>query len=134
MTLTALLVILVLAAIEVLASYISRVYGEFGKILSREVQENLDAWEELIEPHLGLTRDHAAVSALVAQQLALCGIALVFGDLIFDRDAGIARATPGEIAQAALGVVLVVVFCNQVIPWLLFERTEGRWARRMMWP
>jgi probable rRNA maturation factor len=27
--------------------YISRVYSEFGKILTREIEENLDAWEEL---------------------------------------------------------------------------------------
>ncbi len=134
MTLTALLVILVLAAIEVLASYISRVYAEFGKILSRQVQENLDAWEEQLEPHLGLTREHAALSAYVVQQVALCGIAIVFVDLLFDRASGMARATAGEFAQAGLGVILVVVFCNQVFPWLLFERTEGRWARHLMWP
>ena len=30
------------ALIETLAAYISRVYSEFGKILSREVQDNLD--------------------------------------------------------------------------------------------
>ncbi|UWZ86514.1 hemolysin family protein [Occallatibacter riparius] len=134
MTLTALLAILALALLEILASYISRVYAEFGKILSREVQDNLDAWEELIEPHIGLTREHAALSAAVAQQLALCGIAIVFTDLLFDRAFNVARATPGEFVQAALGVILVVVFCNQFIPWLLFERTEGRWPRRLMWP
>jgi putative hemolysin len=134
MTLTALLVILTLAAIEVLSSYISRVYAEFGKILSRQVQENLDAWEEQLEPHLGLTREHAALSAFVVQQLALCGIAIVFVDLLFDRASGLARATAGEFAQAGLGVILVVVFCNQVFPWLLFERTKGSWARRLMWP
>jgi CBS domain containing-hemolysin-like protein len=134
MTLTAILAVLILAAIEVLASYISRIYAEFGKILARQVQENLDAWEEHIEPHLGLTREHAAISALVAQQLALCGIALEFGAVLFDRAAGVARPTTAEIAQAVLGVLLVVVFCNQVIPWLLFERTEGRWARQFMWP
>jgi putative hemolysin len=133
MTLTAILVILILALIEILASYISRVYAEFGKILSREVQENLDAWEELIEPHIGLTREHAALSATIVQQLALCGIAIVFADLLFDR-AGAARPGTDEIAQAALGVILVVIFCNQVIPWLLFERTVGRWARHLMWP
>jgi CBS domain containing-hemolysin-like protein len=134
MTLTALIVILALALIEVVASYISRVYAEFGKILSREVQENLDAWEELIEPHLGLTREHAALSAAVIAQVALCGIAIVFVDLLFDRASSAARATPGEFAQAGLGVILVVVFCNQIIPWLLFERTVGRWVRRLMWP
>jgi CBS domain containing-hemolysin-like protein len=134
MTWTTIVVILVLAAIATLASYISRVYAEFGKILSREVQENLDAWEEHIEPHLGLTREHAAISSLVVQQLALCGIALEFGAILFDRSDGIPLPTPGEIVQAILGVILVIVFCNQVIPWLLFERTEGSWARRIMWP
>jgi len=71
MTLPILLFIVFLAAIETLASYISRVYAEFGKILTREIEENLDAWEELVEPQLGLTRQHAAISAAVLQQLAL---------------------------------------------------------------
>ncbi len=126
-------VVAVLAAVETLASYISRVYAEFGKILSREVEENLDAWEDGVEPHLGLTREHAGLSAQVAQQLALCGIALLFGAVLFDG-AGQAGPTAGEITQAILGMVLVVFFCSQVIPWLLFERTEGRWAARMLWP
>ncbi len=126
--------VVLLALILTLASYISRVYAEFGKILSREVQENLDAWEEHIEPHLGLTREHAALCASVAQQLALCIIALVFGAVLFDRGPHVGPPTYPEIAQAVLGAVLVVVFCNQVFPWLLFERTEGSWAVRFMWP
>jgi putative hemolysin len=127
------LVVLV-ALIETLASYISRVYAEFGKILSREVQDNLDAWEEQIEPHLGLTREHAAISAAVLQQLALGVIALEFGAVLFDRGPRMGRPTYPEIAQAVLGVVLAVVFCNNVIPWLLFERTSGRWALPLLWP
>ncbi len=130
---TAIAVVVLLAGVETLASYISRVYAEFGKILSREVQENLDAWEEQIEPHLGLTREHAAISAAVAQQLSLCVIALEFGAVLFDRAPHLARPTYAEIAQAVLAVVLVVVFCNQILPWLLFERTKGRWTARLMW-
>ena len=126
--------VVLLALVETLASYISRVYAEFGKILSREVQENLDAWEEQIEPHLGLTREHAAISAAVLQQLALGVIALEFGAVLFDRGPHMGRPTYLEIGQAVLGVVLVVVFCNQVFPWLLFERTRGTWAVRLMWP
>ncbi len=122
------------ALVETLAAYITRVYAEFGKILSREVQDNLDEWEEKIEPHLGLTREHAALSAAVLQQLALGVIALEFGAVLFDRGPRMGRPTYGEIAQAVLGVVLVVVFCNQVLPWLLFERTRGRWAVRLLWP
>jgi CBS domain containing-hemolysin-like protein len=44
------------------------------------------------------------------------------------------QPTYAEIAQAVLGVVLVVVFCNQLLPSLLFNRTEGRWVRRIVWP
>jgi CBS domain containing-hemolysin-like protein len=126
--------VLLLALIETLASYISRIYAEFGKILTREIEENLDAWEELIEPQLGLTRDHAAICAAVLQQLALGIIALEFGAVLFDRGPHMGRPTYPEIAQAVLGVVLVVVFCNQVLPSLLFNRTRGRWAGKLVWP
>jgi len=134
MSTLAILMVLLLAAISTLASYISRVYSEFGKILTRDIEENLDAWEELIEPQLGLTREHAAICAAVLQQLALGIIALEFGAVLFDRAPHFARPTYAEIAQAVLGVVLVVVFCNQLIPSLLFNRTEGRWVRRIVWP
>ena len=127
-------VVLLLALVETLASYIRRVYADFGKILAREEQENLDAWEELIEPQLGLSREHAAICAAVLQQLALGIIALEFGAVLFDRASPVARPTYAEIAQAVLGVAMVVVFCNQVLPSLLFNRTKGRWVRRMVWP
>jgi CBS domain containing-hemolysin-like protein len=134
MSALAIAMVVLLAVIETLASYISRVYSEFGKILAREIEENLDAWEELIEPQLGLTREHAAICAAVLQQLALGIIALEFGAVLFDRAPHLARPTYGEIAQAVLGVVLVVVFCNQFLPSLLFNRTRGRWVRRLVWP
>jgi CBS domain containing-hemolysin-like protein len=129
------ILLLVLAAlIETLASYISRVYAEFGKILSREVQENLDAWEEQVEPQLGLSREHAAISAAVLQQLALGVIALAFGEALFERTSQLARPTYAEIAQALLGLILVVVFCNQVLPTLLFNYTQGKWTAPLVWP
>src|SRR6202522_3109363 len=126
--------VLLLALVETLASYISRVYAEFGKILTREIEENLDAWEELVEPQLGLSREHAAISAAVLQQLALGIIALEFGAVLFDRAPHLGQPTYAEIAQAVLGVVMVVVFCNQLLPSLLFNRTRGRWVGKLIWP
>ncbi len=134
MTATAIIVVLLLAAIETLASYICRVYADFGKILPRDEQDNIDVWEEHIEPQLGLSREHAAISAAVLQQLALGLIALEFGALLFDRVERLARPTWPEIAQAILGVALVVVFCNQIVPSLLFNRTRGHWAVPLVWP
>ena len=63
--------LVVVALVDTFAAYISRVYSEFGKILPREVQDNLDEWEEKIEPLMGLTREHAALCAAVLQQLTL---------------------------------------------------------------
>jgi len=134
MSALAIAMVLLLALVEMLASYIRRVYADFGKILAREEQENLDAWEELIEPRLGLSREHAAICAAILQQLALGIIALEFGAVLFDRAPGLARPTYAEIAQAVLGVVMVVVFCNQVLPSLLFNRTRGRWVKLLVWP
>jgi putative hemolysin len=122
--------LLVLLLVETLAAYVSRVYSEFGKILSREVQDNLDAWEERIEPHLGLSRDHAALCADVLQQLALASIALLLGAALFLQPM---HPVGEEIGEAVLALVLVVIFCNQLIPSLLFNRTEGAWAARIVW-
>lgn len=134
MNLLGLLLLSLFIVVETLASYISRVYSEYGKILSREVQENLDAWEERIEPHLGLSREHAALCAAVLQQLTLGLIAIQFGDILFDRTAHLGPPDPLEVAQAILGVVLVVFFSSQLIPSLLFNRTRGLWAARLLWP
>jgi CBS domain containing-hemolysin-like protein len=134
MTPLVLVMLVLLAAVETLAAYISRVYSEFGKILSREVQENLDAWENHVEPLLGLSREHAALCAAILQQLALGIIALEFGALLFNRAPHLGPPTYGEIAQAVLAVILIVIFCNQFLPSLLFNRTRGLWAVRLIWP
>jgi putative hemolysin len=134
MSTLAIVVVLLLLVVETLAAYICRVYTEFGRILTREEQENLDAWEEHVEPQLGLSREHAALSASVLQQLTLGAIALVFCTVLFDRGAQVVRPTAGELAQAILSLVLVVVFCNQLFPAMLFNRTRGRWAIGLIWP
>ncbi|MGB6191465.1 MAG: hemolysin family protein [Terracidiphilus sp.] len=132
---TALVILVVVAAlVEALAAYINRVYSEFGKILALEIQDNLDTWEEKIEPQLGLSREHAALCAAVLQQLTLGVIALAFGAILFDRVPHSASPTIAEVAQAVLGVVLVVVFCGHVVPTVLFNHTRGRWAGAFVWP
>jgi CBS domain containing-hemolysin-like protein len=127
--------LLVIAAlINTFAAYISRVYAEFGKIVPREIQDDLDEWQEKVEPVIGLTREQAALCATVLQQLTFGMFALAIGAVLFDRAPHAARPTYPEIAQAVLVVLMVVVFCNQVLPWLLFTHLKGRWAARLIWP
>jgi CBS domain containing-hemolysin-like protein len=134
MSVLAIVLVAMLACVVALASYIVRIYAEYGKILSREVEDNLDSWEETIEPQLGLTRDHAALCASLAQLLGIGGIALEFGAVLFDRGPHMGRPTAAEIVQAMLVVVMVAIFCGQVFPWLLFERTQGKWVKWAIWP
>jgi len=134
MSATTIALVILAAIIDTFAAYISRVYSEFGKLLPREVQDNLDEWEEKVEPLIGLSREHAALSASVLQQFTLGITALGIGAVLFDRSGNAARPTYAEIAQAALIVVLIVVFCNQILPSILFTHTRGRWAARLVWP
>jgi CBS domain containing-hemolysin-like protein len=134
MTACVVLLTVLLAAVAALAAYMRRVYEAFGKILPREEQDNLDTWEELVEPHLGLSRTHAALCAALVEELALGMIALLFGAVLFDREPQMGQPAAGEIVQAVLGVVLVALFCNQLLPVFLFNRTEGRWVARLLWP
>ena len=134
MSASSLCVLVLLACVVTLAAYMARVYAEFGKILSHEVQDNLDAWEQHIEPRLGMTRERAALASSVLANLAIGLMALEFGAVLFDRAPQFARPTAEEIAQAILAVILVTVVCTQLVPFLLFQRTRGLWVVRLLWP
>ena len=133
MTLGGLCLLVVLAAILTLAAYMARVYSEFGRILSRQVQDNLDAWELEIEPRLSMDREQAELGSAVLMHTAMGLLALEVGRIVFDRAPGLARPTVEEMLQALLAVVLAVVFCTQFVPFLLFQRTRGVWVVRLVW-
>jgi putative hemolysin len=124
----------VLGAVLTLAAYMARVYSEFGKILSREVQDNLDAWEQHVEPRLWMSRERAALSASVLMHLAMGLLALELGAVLFGSNPVLGWPNAEEIAQSVLAVVLVAVFCTQLVPFLLFQRTRGLWVVRLLWP
>jgi putative hemolysin len=109
-----------------LASYVDRVYTEIGRFLSREFQDNIDAFEQSVEPKLGVGRERAALSMAVLTQLTTAAISLLVGFAVF-RD----RAwSVQEILQAALSLILVVIVCNHFLPLVFFSRTKGKWLVR----
>jgi CBS domain containing-hemolysin-like protein len=113
-----------------LASYVDRLYFEMGKFLAREFQENIDAWEQRVEPRLGASRERIGLSAAVLTQLSLACVTLLFGAMLFDRNSLTDRPTFGEIAQVVFGVVLVIVIFNRLLPFVFFTRTRGLWVVR----
>ena len=117
--------VFVLSGLLILVSYVDRVYQELGKFLSRDFQDNIDIFEQKIEPHLRVGRTRAALSMAVLTQLTLATIALLIGFLVFkDPDWGIY-----EILQVAIGLILIVILCNRFLPFVFFSRTKGEWLR-----
>jgi CBS domain containing-hemolysin-like protein len=118
--------LLVMLCLLTLVSYVDRVYTEIGKFLSREFQENIAAFELIIEPKLGVGRARAALSMAVLTQIITAAIAMLVGFAVF-RD----RAwSVYEILQATLSLVLIIILFNRFLPFLFFSRTNGEWLAR----
>ena len=120
------LTLILLVGLLTLVSYVDRVYQEAGKFLSREFQDNIDVFEDKIEPKLGVIRSRAALSMAVLEQLTTAAIAVLFAYLIFrDPDWRVY-----ELLQAAFALVLIVLLCNRFLPFVFFSRTRGEWLSR----
>jgi CBS domain containing-hemolysin-like protein len=123
-------VLLILLGLLILVSYVDRVYSEIGKFLSREFQDNIDAFEQKVEPKLGVSRERAALSMAVLAQLTMAAITMVVAFTVFrDRAWSIY-----EILQATLSLILIVIIFNRFLPFVLFSRTKGIWLARWVWP
>jgi putative hemolysin len=129
MNLAIALALLILFGLLTLVSYLDRVYSEIGKFLSREFQDNIDAFEQRVEPKLHVSRARAASSMAVLAQLILAAITMLLAFTVFrDRAWSIY-----EILQATLSLILIVVVFNRFLPFVLFSRTKGIWLTHWTW-
>ena len=118
--------LVLLFGILTLVSYVDRIYAEIGKFLSREFQNNIDIFEQKIEPRLGVSRTRASLSMAVLVQVTMAAIAMLVGFALFrDGDWSIF-----QILQAIVSLVLVVVVFNRFLPFVFFSRTKGEWFVR----
>jgi putative hemolysin len=109
-----------------LVSYVDRVYQEIGKFLSREFQDNIDAFEQIVEPRLGVSRARASVSMAILTQLTTAAIAMIVGFTVF-RD----RAwSVYEVLEAVLSLILIIIVFQRLLPFVFFSRTQGRWLAK----
>jgi len=122
--------LVLLFGILTLVSYVDRIYAEIGKFLSREFQNNIDIFEQKIEPRLGVSRTRASLSMAVLVQVTMAAIAMLVGFALFrDGDWSIF-----QILQAIVSLVLVVVVFNRFLPFVFFSRTKGEWFVRWIIP
>ncbi len=115
--------LLPLLGLLTLVSYVDRLYTEIGKFLSRDFQDNIDSFEQKVEPRLGISRERVSLSMAVLAQIIMAAIAMLVGFAVFrDRAWSIY-----EILQATLSLVLIVIVFNRFLPFLFFSRTKGDW-------
>jgi len=116
----------ILMGLLTLVSYVDRVYQEAGKFLSREFQDNIDVFEQEIEPKLGMSRSRASLAMAVLTQLTLAAITFLVAYLVFTDPVW----NIYEILQATIVLVLIVILCNRFLPFVFFSRTRGEWLTR----
>jgi putative hemolysin len=131
MSLTLLIVLAFLLPVLALAAYVDRVYSEMGKFLAREYQDNIDAWEQRVEPRLGLGRESVALSASVLRQLSLAAIAFLLGLRFGGNVLFTAHRFWPEFGTTVFELVLLILIFDRLIPQVLFARSEGLWAQRI---
>ncbi|HEY0564818.1 MAG TPA: hemolysin family protein [Terriglobales bacterium] len=117
--------IVFLCGVLVLTSYIERTYAEAGKLLSREFDENIDAYVERVEPKLGKDPRRISTSIGLLSQIANATITLLLAFPVFHGE-----FTRLEVVQLIVGLILILLIFNRIIPFLLFTRTKGVWLAR----
>ena len=116
----------VLFGLLTLSSYVDRVYAEIGKFLSREFQENIDYFEQHVEPRLKVSRSRAALSMAILTQCLMAAIATVIAFAVFHEGSWMVD----ELLEAILGLILIVIVFNRFLPFVFFSRTRGIWLAR----
>ena len=117
-----------LLALLALVSYVDRLYHEMGKFLSREFQENIEAYEHLVEPRLGFTRERASLSMAVLTQICMASIGVLIGYVLFINSRWVAL----DLVQAAVSLIFIIVIFNCLLPHIFFVRTKGEWLARFV--
>jgi putative hemolysin len=120
------ILVVVLLTLLTLVSYVERIHTEAGKFLSREFQENIDAYEQLVEPRLHVSRERAGLAVAVLEQLTNAAVAMLIAYSVILGGPW----TPLDLVQAGLGVIISIAVFNRVVPYVLFSRTKGEWLAR----
>jgi CBS domain containing-hemolysin-like protein len=128
MNLPLVILLLVLLALLALVSYVDRLYHEMGKFLSREFQENIEAYEQTVEPGLGFTRERASLSVAVLVQICMASIGVLIGYLLFKDSGWVAL----DLFQAAVSLTFIIVIFNRLLPHIFFVRTKGEWLAKFV--
>ena len=80
------IVLVFLLGVLTVVSYVDRVYAEIGKFLSREFQNNIESFEQKVEPKLRMGRSRVSLAMTTLVPLTMAAIAMVVGFAVFRSD------------------------------------------------
>ena len=129
MTTIVMAIFVLLLGVLVLVSYTARLYSEAGKFLSREFQENIEYFEQQIEPRLKVSRQRASLSMALLEQITITAQTLLIGFAI-ERENGSFHTA--ELGETAILIIFLIVIFQRFFPYLLFVRTRGQWLSRFV--
>src|SRR5580700_5557296 len=121
------ILLLVLLGLLALVSYVDRLYAEMGRFLSREFQENIEAYEQRVEPRLHVSRERAGLSMAMLTQICVASIGVLIGYVLFMEK----RWVVLDLVQAAVSLIFIIVIFNRLLPYLFFVRTRGEWLTKL---
>jgi CBS domain containing-hemolysin-like protein len=117
------LAIVALGAVLVVFSYLDRVYRELGRVTTGRLHANLDAFEAIVEPRIGLDRRRAGITFSLLAHLWLVVVAVLTAqgvDLFVPR---LWEAVLEELVFLTAEVLLAM----HLLPQILLTHTTGRW-------
>lgn len=107
----------------VLFAYLDRVYRELGRVTTGRVHANLDVFEAVIEPRMGMDRRRAALTFSLLSHGWLVFVAV-------QTTRGVTFFTPGTTESLLQQIVILaaqIAVCMHFLPYVLLTRTTGRW-------
>ncbi len=114
--------VLLLSLLLTLFSYVNRLYSEKGRFLIRGSQDNVDFFEDHVEPKLKVEMEKAGFTfpLLVRVNLIVLTMVVTWWNLS-------APVHWHMLVEAGVFLVLDVMLFAQVIPHVLLTRTSGKW-------
>jgi len=110
-------------ALLTLFAYVDRLYTEMGKFFLRGVQDNLEVFEQQVEPYLRMDRGRAGLTFALLTQGMVVLLSVLTAYVVFRQS----RVLWQELLQAVAMLLATVVLFGHLIPHVLITRTTGSW-------
>jgi putative hemolysin len=123
MTLLFIVLILFCLALLTLFAHVDRLYTEMGKFFLEGVEDNIEHFENRIEPALKLDRGRGGLTFALLTQMTVVALAVLVSYLEF-------RHVPiewGKVVETVVLLTVAVIVFAHLVPHVLINRTRGLW-------